>query len=136
LWSPTTLLCHFAADHDAEKASWIINTCNFIIVDGHHRHSALKRLVDHYGHNVSQQLAPQKVKLNIHEWRWLFLEEPAADRSKYLFALQVDATIMYPLTEEEQFVFSERANASNQEGQVRLTVLDRIYHIRNLRTLR
>jgi hypothetical protein len=52
------------------------------------------------------------------------------------FALQVDATIMYPLSEEEQFVFSERANASNQEGQVRLTVLDRIYHIRNLRTLR
>jgi hypothetical protein len=50
--------------------------------------------------------------------------------------VQVDATIMFPLTDEEQFIFSERANASNQEGQVRLTVLDRIYHIRNLRTLR
>jgi hypothetical protein len=50
--------------------------------------------------------------------------------------VQVDATIMFPLTEEEQFIFSERANHSNQEGQVRLTVMDRIYHIRGLRTLR
>jgi hypothetical protein len=54
----------------------------------------------------------------------------------FLIIVQVDCTIMYPLTEEEQFIFSERANASNQEGQVRITVLDRIYHIQHLRTLR
>jgi hypothetical protein len=51
------------AAHDSKKACWILEHCNFIIVDGHHRHSALNRLKEEYGPNVSQQLAPIKVRI-------------------------------------------------------------------------
>jgi hypothetical protein len=52
---------HCDAAHDGQKASWIIESCRYIIVDGHHRHCALKRIYEEYGEGVSHQLCPKKV---------------------------------------------------------------------------
>jgi hypothetical protein len=59
----TTMCSHVDAEHDGTKATWIIEECGYIIVDGHHRHCALKRLLDEYGNQVSAQLAPKKVHI-------------------------------------------------------------------------
>jgi hypothetical protein len=50
------------AAHDAEKATWIQTKCRYVIVDGHHRFTALKKLQDEFGLDVSPHLAPKKVQ--------------------------------------------------------------------------
>jgi hypothetical protein len=59
---PQQLLVVVAAAHDAEKAVWMANTCKYVIVDGHHRFNALRRLQEEFGDNVSAHLAPKKVQ--------------------------------------------------------------------------
>ena len=49
---------------------------------------------------------------------------------------KVACLILDPLTPEEQFAFSERANFTVQEGVVFLTAIDIIGHVRCLRNLR
>jgi hypothetical protein len=58
----TQVLVVVDAAHDAEKAAWIINKCHYVIVDGHHRFTALQALSEEFGENVSQHLAPKKVQ--------------------------------------------------------------------------
>jgi hypothetical protein len=53
--------CCVPSEHDGGKASWIIGKCSYVIVDGHHRFTALKRILEEYGAQVSPQLAPPLV---------------------------------------------------------------------------
>jgi hypothetical protein len=50
--------------------------------------------------------------------------------------IQVTCCVLDTLTEMEQFVFSERANHTNHEGSVSLTIYDRLTQIKHLRLMR
>lgn len=119
---------------DRLSAKWIVNTCGYVVVDGHHRLTAIE---DAKKKGLLKDLVRvlfQTPLLCAQLYKWQRLNQmyfQIGDND-----LQVDCCVMHPLAIVEQFVFSERANETVLNNNVELTVWDRISQINQLRELR
>ena len=102
------------ANFEMDKASALCDSVRYVVVDGHHRFQALMRLKEQ---NDSGFELPDRVSIKNNLNTKTCMGTVNIYHFSLVLLLEIACCIMEDLTVLEQFVFSERANFTNHEGE-------------------